>query len=68
MFQKKMCFKLKINVVLLFLSFVTEIVGQCFVTNEKGPMKNVPCVFPFKFNNIVYDTCTNALDPDNLFW
>ena len=68
MFQKKMLFQLKIIVVLLFLYFVTEIVGQCFVTNDKGPMKNVACAFPFKFNNIFYETCTNALDPDNLFW
>ena len=63
---KKMHCKSKI--VLLVLCFAQKIVGQCLFTNDKGPQKNVPCVFPFKFNKEIYDSCTNALDPDELFW
>ena len=40
----------------------------CNVTNDEGPQKNTPCVFPFRIKGTIYKECTNEKDPDNKFW
>ena len=42
--------------------------GQCKFTNDKGPQKRAPCIFPFRLKFATYLSCTNAFDPDGLFW
>ena len=37
-------------------------------TNEGGPQKNVPCVFPFIFADRIYYKCTSDFDKDKKFW
>jgi hypothetical protein len=46
---------------------VTSTVTQCFTTND-SPCKNALCVFPFKFNGVIKNTCINDTDPDGKYW
>ena len=40
----------------------------CNMTNNEGPQKNKPCVFPFRIGETEYLECTNEKDPEGLFW
>ena len=40
----------------------------CNFTNNKGPQKNKPCIFPFKIGKTSYLECTNEKDPEGRFW
>ena len=31
--------------------------STCQTTNDKGPQKNMPCIFPFKHQGVVYEKC-----------
>ena len=33
-----------------------------------GADPNKPCIFPFKFDGITWNTCTNVDDPSAPFW
>jgi len=35
---------------------------------NRGSRRNRICRFPFKFDGVMYDTCTDAKDPDGEFW
>jgi len=37
-------------------------------TNEEGPSKNEPCIFPFIFSGQTYDSCTQEFDDQLKFW
>lgn len=40
----------------------------CKLTGLGGDQEGVPCVLPFRFKSILYNTCTNASDPHGKFW
>lgn len=40
---------------------------QCLTTNDAdSPIKNAPCVFPFKYDGKMHTSCT--IDDDNKLW
>jgi hypothetical protein len=41
---------------------------KCLKTNDQGPQKNQPCVFPFTLQGTVYTSCTSKTDKDGRFW
>ena len=62
--------KVNISVILILVAiFVGHSTSQkCKTTNEDGPQKNRSCVFPFIYQEITFESCTNRSDPDNKFW
>ena len=57
----------ELALVLIVLSAEVCIASVC-KTNDKGTKKNTPCVFPFKFQQETYHSCTNASDPKGNLW
>lgn len=42
--------------------------GKVCRTNDEGPIKNTPCVFPFIFNLKTYHSCTDIGDENGKLW
>ena len=42
--------------------------GKVCHTNDEGPIKNTPCVFPFIFNLQTYHSCTDIGDDNGKLW
>ena len=54
---------------LIFLSLLLQVSsGNVCKTNDEGPAKNAPCVFPFEFFNEEFHSCTNIKDPKGKLW
>jgi len=51
-----------------FTTSNTQPPHRCLQTDGKGPKKNAPCIFPFKYKKVVHYDCTNVADPDGKFW
>lgn len=54
--------------VLLFFLTVKVCSGAICKTNNEGPVKNTPCVFPFSFQVETHHSCTNASDDNGKLW
>ncbi len=60
---------LKLFVAIFFLLHCVEIcTGQGCQTDNKGPEKKAPCIFPFVHSGKTYEMCTNDRDPDGKLW
>jgi len=42
--------------------------GQTCTTTKDSPRSNYECKIPWKFNNKVFNGCTDETDPDGRFW
>ena len=42
--------------------------NQCLTTDDSPEEKNVPCVFPFVFDEIMRFECITDTDPDGRYW
>ena len=51
-----------------FASPFSNTAKLCNMTNNEGPQKNKPCVFPFTIGETVYKECTNEKDLQGLYW
>ena len=40
-----------------YIPSISNASDSCVVTNEKGPQKNKPCVFPFLHQGVLYNEC-----------
>jgi len=53
-----------IKIFILLLSFILVFLARPGETSEciasGGPGKGLPCFFPFKYNDVVYNSCSNA--------
>ena len=41
---------------------------KCALTNLQGPQKNKGCIFPFKYQEIEFNACTNYSGNPNFFY
>ena len=53
---------------ILILLIARSSSGEICRTNDEGPVKNDPCIFPFILHGNTYESCTNITDPDGKLW
>ena len=41
--------------------------GEKCLTNNEGPEKNIECKFPWRYNGVMRDGCTDETVPDGRF-
>ena len=57
---EKHCFAKGITIAIFFL-------GEKCLTNTEGPAKNKECKFPWRYNGVMRDGCTDETIPDGRF-
>ena len=66
MFQKKLLCVLYI-LCFQFISILLVSARNCSITFS-GPRPNTECIFPFKFAQKIFNSCTREKDPDGNLW
>ena len=65
---KMSCWLKSFLAISVLLNFAEVSTGQECRTDNEGPQKNTPCVFPFTHSGKTYIMCTNNRDPDGKLW
>ena len=54
-------------VIFVLLSVSKTVIGQCETTDD-SPDRNMPCIFPFRLNGKLRNSCTKEDDFEGRYW